>query len=133
MQPAPKKEVPPDAMPHATYQHGEHRRYHQIGHLSLPGFSFQQGPGSGEKDVITKPVRKADMPAFPEFGNAPGKIRQFEIIGKLDSKETTDAAHDACVTGEIVVNDESVGKQIHHQILAGESFRVQEDGRRNNG
>ncbi len=56
------------------------------------------------------------MPAVPKFREAFGKIRNIEVGGKLDAKQSTYTSYNARISSKIIVQPEGVDDQPANQF-----------------
>ena len=87
MQPTPDQECDPGAMPNAAYDKCD-KKIQILSYFALPA------PAQGNINIVSQPGRKRNMPSFPEFPYACGKIRQFKIIGDPEINCIRDAIRD---------------------------------------
>lgn len=100
---APANERPVRAVPHTAQEH-DHEQ------IKIQAFLAHAVSTESDVEVVAEPARERNVPALPEFGNAPRAVRAVEVAREMEPEHQAEANRHVAVRREVEVNLEHVGK-----------------------
>ena len=100
---APANERPVRTVPHAAQEH-DHEQ------IKIQALLAHAVSTEGDVEVIAEPARERNVPALPEFGNAPRAVRAVEVAREMEPEHQAKANRHVAVRREVEVNLEHVRK-----------------------
>ncbi len=100
---APANERPVRTVPYTAQEH-DHEQ------IKVQTFLAHAVTAEGDVEVIAEPARERNVPALPEFGNAPRAVRAVEVAREMEPEHQAETDCHIRIRREVEVNLEHVGK-----------------------